>query len=147
MAVFSRRNVPPTDVLNVPGAYTRSDLVGTSFSFSGREADYTRSSVVQLRMCGAVTLFPLYVSVFYTRTIYSIRMQAEALVSQPAYGYHTTTAKPQRNTNTHRTRAIQSMNTNTGPPSSGRHTLKNGVFIIHCRDILRNHFSGNNVEL
>ena len=24
-----------------------------------------------------------------------------------AYGYHTTTAKPQRNTNTHRTRAIQ----------------------------------------
>ena len=33
-----------------------------------------------------------------------IRMQAEALVLQPAYGYHTTTAKPQRNTNTHRTR-------------------------------------------
>ena len=32
-----------------------------------------------------------------------IRMQAEALVPQPAYGYHTTTAKPQRNTNTHRT--------------------------------------------
>ena len=38
-----------------------------------------------------------------------IRMQAEALVPQPAYGYHTTTAKPQRNTNTHRTRAIQPM--------------------------------------
>ena len=38
-----------------------------------------------------------------------IRMQAEALVLQPAYGYHTTTAKPQRNTNTHRTRAIQPM--------------------------------------
>ena len=33
----------------------------------------------------------------------------EALVPQPAYGYHTTTAKPQRNTNTHRTRAIQPM--------------------------------------
>ena len=31
------------------------------------------------------------------------------LVPQPAYGYHTTTAKPQRNTNTHRTRAIQPM--------------------------------------
>jgi len=30
-------------------------------------------------------------------------------VFQPAYGYHTTTAKPQRNTNTHRTRAIQPM--------------------------------------
>ena len=28
---------------------------------------------------------------------------------QPAYGYHTTLAKPQRNTNTHRTRAIQPM--------------------------------------
>jgi len=28
-----------------------------------------------------------------------IRMQVEAL--QPAYGYHTTTAIPQRNTNTH----------------------------------------------
>jgi len=28
---------------------------------------------------------------------------------QPAYGYHTTPAKPHRNTNTHRTRAIQPM--------------------------------------
>jgi len=28
---------------------------------------------------------------------------------KPAYGYHTTTAKPQRNTNTHRSRAIQPM--------------------------------------
>ena len=28
---------------------------------------------------------------------------------QPAHGYHTTTAKPQRNTSTHRTRAIQPM--------------------------------------
>jgi len=37
-----------------------------------------------------------------------IRMQVEALL-QPAYWYHTTTAKPQRNTNTHRTRAIQPM--------------------------------------
>jgi len=37
-----------------------------------------------------------------------IRMQAEALL-QPAYRYHTTPAKPQRNTNTHRTRAIQPM--------------------------------------
>jgi len=33
-----------------------------------------------------------------------IRMQAEALVPQPAYGYHTTIATLQRNTNTHRTR-------------------------------------------
>jgi len=32
-----------------------------------------------------------------------------ALVPQPAYGYHTTTAKPQHNTNTHRTRSIQPM--------------------------------------
>jgi len=38
-----------------------------------------------------------------------IRMQAEALVPQPAYGYHTTPAKPQRNSNTLRTRAIQPM--------------------------------------
>ena len=30
-----------------------------------------------------------------------IHMQAEALVPQPAYGYHTAPAKPQRNTNTH----------------------------------------------
>jgi len=36
-----------------------------------------------------------------------IRMQAEALVLQPAYGYHTTPTKPKRNTNTHRARAIQ----------------------------------------
>jgi len=44
-----------------------------------------------------------------TPTHSGIRMQAEALVLQPAYGYHTITAKPQRNTNTHRTRAIQPM--------------------------------------
>jgi len=37
-----------------------------------------------------------------------IRMQAEA-VPHPAYGYRTTTAEPQRNTNTHRTRAMQPM--------------------------------------
>ena len=35
-------------------------------------------------------------------------MQAEVLL-QPAYGYHTTPAKPQRNTNTHRSRTIQPM--------------------------------------
>ena len=35
-----------------------------------------------------------------------IRMQ---VVLQPASGYHTTPAKPQRNTNTHHTRAIQPM--------------------------------------
>jgi len=35
-----------------------------------------------------------------------IRMQAEALL-QPVYRNHTTPAKPQINTNTHRTRAIQ----------------------------------------
>ena len=37
-----------------------------------------------------------------------IRMQTQALL-HPAYGYHTTPAKTQRNTNTHRTRAIQPM--------------------------------------
>ena len=42
-------------------------------------------------------------------TASGIRMQYEALVPQPAYGYHTATTKPQRNTNTHRTRAIQPM--------------------------------------
>jgi len=31
------------------------------------------------------------------------------VVVQPASGYHTTPAKPQRNTNTHRTRTIQPM--------------------------------------
>jgi len=34
---------------------------------------------------------------------------AEALVLQPPSGYHTTPVKPQRNTNTHRTRAILPM--------------------------------------
>ena len=33
-------------------------------------------------------------------------VQAEALVPQPAYGYHTTIAIPQRNTNTHRNRSM-----------------------------------------
>jgi len=41
--------------------------------------------------------------------LYCSGMQTEALVLQPAYGYHTTPAKPQRNTNTHRTRTIQLM--------------------------------------
>ena len=44
---------------------------------------------------------------FHYLMLNMFRMQAEALVPQPAYGYHTTPAKPQRNTNTHRTRAIQ----------------------------------------
>ena len=35
--------------------------------------------------------------------------ETEALVPQPAYGYHTSPTKPQCNTNTHRTRAIQPM--------------------------------------
>ena len=38
-----------------------------------------------------------------------IRMQAETLVPQPAYGYHTIPAKLQRSNNTHRARAIQPM--------------------------------------
>jgi len=37
-----------------------------------------------------------------------IRMQAETVL-QPASGYHTTPTKPQRNTNTHGTRAIKPM--------------------------------------
>jgi len=37
-----------------------------------------------------------------------ILMQAKAVL-QPAPGYHTTPAEPHRNTNTHRTRAIQPM--------------------------------------
>ena len=38
-----------------------------------------------------------------------ICMQTEELLPQLAYGYHTTTVKPQHNTNTHRTRAKQPM--------------------------------------
>jgi len=53
-------------------------------------------------MCVGVTLW-------FGWGVCGIRMQAEALVLQPAYGYHTTTAKPQRNTNTLRTRSIQPM--------------------------------------
>jgi len=51
------------------------------------------------RYCGSVARCASYPC--------GIRMQAEALVPQPAYGYHTNPAKLQRNTNTHRTRAIQ----------------------------------------
>ena len=42
-------------------------------------------------------------------TCFIISLFNAQLVPRPAYGYHTTTAKPQRNTNTHRTRAIQPM--------------------------------------
>ena len=59
---------------------------------------------------GAFDLFvELFHGLYCSGSMCGIRMQAEALVPQPAYGYHTTTDKPQRNTNTHRTRTIQSM--------------------------------------
>ena len=35
--------------------------------------------------------------------------QRSVLVLQPAYGYHATTARPQRNSNTHRARSRQPM--------------------------------------
>ena len=38
-----------------------------------------------------------------------IRPSSVVVVLQPASGYHTTPAKPQSNTNTHRTKAIQPM--------------------------------------
>ena len=44
-----------------------------------------------------------------------IRMQPEALL-QPAPGYHTTPAKPQGNTNTHRTKECFSLHPDTTPP-------------------------------
>jgi len=54
----------------------------------------------------------LFVELFHGLYCYGsmcVVVQAEALVPQPAHGYHTTTAKPQRNNNTHRTRTIQPM--------------------------------------
>ena len=53
-------------------------------------------------MCVGVTLW-------FGWGVCGIHMQAEALVLQTAYGYHTTTTKQKCNTNTHRTRAIQPM--------------------------------------
>ena len=53
-------------------------------------------------MCVGVTLW------FGCGGVVSV-CRLKQVVPQPAYGYHTTTAKPQRNTNTHRTRAIQPM--------------------------------------
>jgi hypothetical protein len=53
---------------------------------------------------GACDLFVELFHGFYC----SGTMQAEAVL-QSAAEYHTTPAKPQRNTNTHRTRAIQHM--------------------------------------
>jgi len=57
---------------------------------------------IDLVRCVLVLRFGLTVVVWYP-------YEAEALVPQPPYGYHTTTAKAKRNTNTHRTRAIQPM--------------------------------------
>ena len=59
---------------------------------------------------GACDLFvELFHGLYYSGSIWcGIRMQTEAVL-QPAYGYHTTTTKSQRNTNIHRTRAIQPM--------------------------------------
>jgi len=52
---------------------------------------------IDLVRCLLVLRCGLVVVVWY---LYGIRMQAEALVPQSAYGYHTTIAKPQRNTKT-----------------------------------------------
>jgi len=54
-------------------------------------------------MCVGVTLW------FGCGGVVSVCRPKPALVPQPAYGYHTTTDKPQCNTNTHQTRAIQPM--------------------------------------
>ena len=58
---------------------------------------------------GACDLFVELLHGLYCSGSMCVGVQAEALEPQPAYGYHTTTAKLQRNTNTHRTRAIQPM--------------------------------------
>jgi len=65
--------------------------------------------------CFIISVFNAqHVSDVNTSILRSLRLMCcgiriQALVPQPAYGYHTTTAKPQRNTNTHPTRAIQPM--------------------------------------
>jgi len=58
---------------------------------------------------GACDLFVELFRGLYCSGSMCVGVQAEALVPEPAYGYHTTTAKPQRNTNKHQTRAIQPM--------------------------------------
>ena len=62
MGVVSRRNFPPTVEQTVHGAHTRPDSVSTMFYFPGREADYSHSSVVQLRMCIYLNTLLIYVS-------------------------------------------------------------------------------------
>jgi len=44
---------------------------------------------------------------------------------QPAYGYHTTPAKPQRNTNTRRTRTIKNSSNKSQGPEDGRINIRN----------------------
>jgi hypothetical protein len=74
VGVVCRRNFPPTDVEIVPETHTRSDSVGKTFSFPGREADCSHSSVVQLRMCGAIPLFP-YTFLCSTPEQFTFRIQ------------------------------------------------------------------------
>jgi len=57
--------------------------------------------------CIALVRCVLELSYGMAVVVCGICMQIEGLVLQPAYGYHTTTAIPQRNTNTHRTRSMQ----------------------------------------
>ena len=56
-------------------------------------------------MCVGVTLWFGWSGVVWCGVVPVCRLK----LHQPAYGYYTTPAKPQRNTNTHRTRAIQPM--------------------------------------
>ena len=48
-----------------------------------------------------------YLLSYFMGCVALVRCVLVLLVPEPATGYHTTTAKPQSNTNTHRTRAIQ----------------------------------------
>ena len=83
-------------IITLFGAQHVSD-VNTSILRSLRLIRWVTSWVVSGSMCVGVTLW------------YGCGGVVSVCRLQPAYGYHTTTATLQRNTNTHRTRAIQPM--------------------------------------
>ena len=99
--------IGPCIILTVE--YRETNLMSLAFLFH-----YLMLSMFRMLILPSSGACDLFVELFHGLycsgvCVCGIRMQAEALVFQPVSGYHTIPAKPQRNNNTHRTRAIQPM--------------------------------------
>ena len=106
-------NMQPSVTLIVPVTHFNPNITWQSYVYWTVHHLHSWIKRDQLDVtCFIISLFNAqHVSDVNTSFLRSLRLicWVISLVLQPAYGYHTTTAKPQCNTNTHQTRAIQPM--------------------------------------